>query len=54
MGHKVITYSDYERLMLMLARDVKNHIALSDVMHRLCLILRHLAKLNLKQFMLIQ
>jgi hypothetical protein len=39
MGPRVITYTDYERLMLMLARDVQDHIVPSDAMHRLYLIL---------------
>lgn len=39
MGPRVITYTDYERLMLMLAQDVQDHIVPPDAMHRLYLIL---------------
>lgn len=39
MGPRVITYTDYERLMLMLELDVRDHIVPSYAMHRLYLIL---------------
>jgi regulator of nucleoside diphosphate kinase len=39
MGPRVITYTDYERLMLMLERDVQDHTVQPDAMHRLYLIL---------------
>ena len=39
MGPRVITHTDYERLMLMLERDVQDHIVPPDAMHRLYLIL---------------
>lgn len=39
MGPRVITYTDYERLMHMLERDVQDHTVPPDAMHRLYLIL---------------
>lgn len=44
MGPRVITYTDYERLMHMLAHDVQDHIVASDAMHRLYLILESSCK----------
>lgn len=39
MGARVITYTDYKRLMHILERDVQDHIVPPDAMHRLYLIL---------------
>lgn len=44
MGPRFITYTDYERLMLMLAQDVQDHIVPPDAMHRLYLILETSSK----------
>lgn len=44
MGSRVITYTDYERLMHMLESDVQDHTVPPDAMHRLYLILETSSK----------